>query len=79
LDIILVWFKNNVPKRVKNKFLLVAGSYRNTACHCTANWGKLNVLQKVWNLAKDNVTTGGMKISFCYPQTVTGIQPGAGQ
>jgi ankyrin repeat protein len=41
--------------------LLVPDSGGNTAWHRAAGWGKLDVLQKIWDLAKDNLTREDIK------------------
>jgi hypothetical protein len=46
---------------IKRIFLLVTDRDGNTAWHRTACWGKLNILQNIWDWAKDSLTTEKIK------------------
>jgi hypothetical protein len=55
-------------------FLLATENQRITASYRPAGAGVLELLHKVWDLAK-GLLTGGIKIAY-YPKTLTEIPPG---
>jgi ankyrin repeat protein len=46
---------------MKNKLLLATDSKGNTVLHTAAFQGRLDIFNKVWDLAEDNLTTEEMK------------------
>jgi hypothetical protein len=53
--------KDNLTRGDKNMLLLATDIEGNTAWHLTAMWGEVHVLQNIWGLAKNNVTTEEIK------------------
>jgi hypothetical protein len=50
------WVKDILTTEEKNNKLLATHNLRYTAWQIVAFWGRLDVLQKIWEWAKDSLT-----------------------
>jgi ankyrin repeat protein len=62
-----------------NRLLLSTNVHGDTAFQWAAFNGTLDVLQKMWDMGKDILTTAEIKISCYYPPTCTETHPCTGQ
>jgi ankyrin repeat protein len=56
--------------------LLSTDIYGNTALHWVALNGKPDILQKIWDLSRDNLATEEIKNKLYYPLALKEIQLG---
>jgi hypothetical protein len=63
-------------EEIKNEMLLRTDGKGRTVCHATAYWGKVDIMQVIWELAKEKLTSEEIKNEMLLAQTIGEGLPG---